>query len=738
MTQELQIKGPVDGYYRTDGKGNWCIIHRDDDKGKTPAHPWQDGKDGAFLDSFGGADACHSFSAALSDWAGYLDFDDPKTAQCAAMAIKNTQVNNRQLMMGIAKTTHGGAHIRFCNRKGSRTGELIVTKPYGPHTLLACGLVGEIKVGAKLNAKGDEVVVNQSQTLKCLDAYRDLIYPINAGGEYPALANWDELPVWLQPIGRAQDAWDIVGLKAGKGRHDALIKLASRCSHAHMRKEDIKLSLQVANERVFGEPLPADEMSGIYDFVDGLVPGEAEFLDAKGNVDLLALSDHLRNSLDIVKIGGVLHVPDEYGIYGRNTLPVRRRARELAHVLPNQRDVIEKDLADIAPEKTKSDYRYIAFANGVLDIKTMEFREDWARELVLTNMIPHDYVPDAPAVEAVDNLLDAFAMDPATGEVDKGMVDGLGQVLGSCLYDIPTAGQGIYLVGPGGSGKSSYEGMVRWLVGDDNVCARSMDELTGDFILQELYNRKVLIADDISDEHVKGKGESVYKSLIGGAVKDASVKFSNQSLRFHSYATPIFSCNNMPTFADKNDSITRRVVIFPFVNRFRPGMTGYKADILEDIKGDEQAAQYLIRLAVEGLQRLISNGNYIVTDSVRMEAAMNEWLDDQQPLNSWYQCMDGDPDGVPVAVVVADANKYLASLGKREVSAKALNRYLRTKGYTTRMINTPKRLYVWDGIETGYGKACVVYVKEDSQDGEPGLAVPTHSPGDDEVDIDFG
>ena len=109
----------------------------------------------------------------------------------------------------------------------------------------------------------------------------------------------------------------------------------------------------------------------------------------------------------------------------------------------------------------------LAFRNGVLDRKTLEFSEN-SKENWLLSHIPHDYIDEKQQTPNFDNWLDW---------VSDGKQDKRNAIL-AAFYMILTNRYNwqMYLevTGHGGSGKSVFAKLAKMLVGEQNICAASL------------------------------------------------------------------------------------------------------------------------------------------------------------------------------------------------------------------------------------------------------------------------
>lgn len=706
-----KITGTVDGYYR--GYVEMA--------GKTPMHAFREGEDSdGYVQPAELVSDLPGWGGVLSRWAGFVDFDDPESAK---IAIKMVQDAGLDLPIRL---TGKGCHIGFRNTRTGRDGEMIVTRSQ-TRVMLACGLIADVKIGP-----------NTPEPLVIDGAARDLVYPLE-NGEPVDLLDYDELPAWLMPVGEPANGWDLdaegkpgyrsklIGMTDGDGRYMSLCDLFRRLRQRRVSVDDCRTAVDMCNRYVFGAALSDSELEskGFWKYLERLCPrgrslqeekdGETArptWQDEKGRLaNLNLLGNYIRDESALVLIGNAVHSPDEYGIYRNKPKMIRRRALELqADITVQQRDNLEKHLLDACEDVERSDCRYIGFKNGILDIETGRFVEgmpDAARGLILTTLVPHEYHADAPAVEEVDRFLNAVSCG------DAGIKDAIEQMWGASLYDCTTGGEMFFCTGKGGTGKTTVERVTKEFLGRENVLGRSLKELSQPFVAYELLNKKAVIGDDISDDYLSGVEESNIKKFFGGFAFNADRKFRD-SIEIDNFATGIFSCNSMPTFADKDSgAIDRRVAIIPFDAQFAPGSEGYDPRIIDKLI-TEPALEYICRLAVDGLNRYITNGLRLEVESQRMDEVREAWLGEQQPLKGWWEDAQDYAAYRPVQKLLDDANAYLVSLGRMKITDKALTKFVKSKGYTPKQVHWRTATYEWQGAHIAYGdKAVTIYMPQD-------------------------
>lgn len=269
-------------------------------------------------------------------------------------------------------------------------------------------------------------------------------------------------------------------------------------------------------------------------------------------------------------------------------------------ILNNRKDAkgsYRKEVMDylhlMAPNKRQADPRFIRFKNGVLDIDTGQLVDNPCDYLLL-NEIPHNWNPKAKS-ELVDSTFYSIAQN------NEAVVANLWEMFGLALYRGHDVSRMILLQGSGANGKSTLLDMLRHMLGEDNCFSLSICDLGEKFQLVPAMGKLALIGDDISNDYVNGKACAVMKKFVTGDTVNDQYK-GGATFQFKPYATLIYSCNEIPKFADGTYGFERRIHPIPLSARFTPSDKGFDPRLGEKLK-NEVCLEYAIAKAVEALRR---------------------------------------------------------------------------------------------------------------------------------------
>ena len=520
-----------------------------------------------------------SYGGVLADNVVLIDVDDPDQSEILMKIVEHFQINCKVIQ------TSRGRHFLFVN-DGIETN--------GTGKKLACGLTADIKLGSK----------NTVQCLKINGLERFVEWDAEPPGQY------DKIPKWLFPVSTSIDF-----LNTETRNEDLFRYILVLQSQLHLDKDQIKQTLQIINDFILKTPLEQSELEVIMRdeafekpcFMEGRKFLHDEF------------SKWLKEEEHIKRINGQLCVYRD-GVYMPGYKEIEKA---IVKHIPDSRDTQRKEVIKYleiicADNEPMADPRFIAFKNGIYDIVTnsmLPFSPDY----VITNKIPHNYNP-----EAYSELCDTVLNKIACGDPEIRML--LEECIGACFYRSNTLGGGkaFILTGTGANGKSTYLEMIQNVLGEQNYSSLGIDELAGTFTTTTMSGKLANIGDDISDEFLSGKDVALFKKLITGNTIMSQEK--NQPVYFWKpYLKQLFSANSIPRMRDRSGGLAlmRRLIIIPFNAVFSKDDPDYDPYISFKLNTKE-VMEYLVKLGVQGLRRIIENNGFTSCEKVEKELAEYE------------------------------------------------------------------------------------------------------------------
>lgn len=528
------------------------------------------------------------FGGVLADDTILIDIDDSEQSEILMNIVEDLQLDCKVLC------TSRGKHFLFKNHTIARN---------RTHVQLAVGLTADIKVGSKLSY---EVIKIDGEERFCE-------WDIEESGKY------QEVPKWLFPV---KATAEFVDMDAGDGRNQALFNYILTLTANDFTVDETRECIRILNKFVLKEPLSDEELEVI--LRDEAFQKPVFFMGSTFLFDKFA--NYMINNHHIVKINGQLHIYKD-GIYQSDLNVIANVMRSyIPNIKKSQKTEVLDYMYDMAEERKASDANLIAFNNGIYDLVTGELKP-FSTDIVITNKIPWDYNPDA-YFELADKTLNKLACD------DAAIRALLEECIGYCFYRTNTFNKAFILTGDKSNGKSTFLKVLSEILGNKNITSLDLKNLGDRFSKASLYNKLANIGDDISDEFIQDA--SLFKKITDGG-RIQSEKKGQDPFEFNPFVKLIFSVNNMPRIKDKTGAVLRRLVIIPFNARFQETDEDFNPNIKNElIKKD--SIEYLIRLGIAGLKRVICKNTFTASKKVQKE--IDEYEDFNNPVKGFFRECD--------------------------------------------------------------------------------------------------
>jgi putative DNA primase/helicase len=170
-------------------------------------------------------------------------------------------------------------------------------------------------------------------------------------------------------------------------------------------------------------------------------------------------------------------------------------------------------------------------------------------------------------------------------------------LLPGCLYH-----KALFLVGPGQSGKSTILYVVETLLGDENTCHFSLEQLAGTFGLDSMRGKLVNTSAEV--DYMVRHRENLFKELVSGDPVTVNRKFKSP-ITLKPTAKLVFAANDLPAISDTTEGVPRRLIIIPcdHVVLARDVNPYLGNDLAREGSG-------ILNWALEGLRRLRTQGQF--------------------------------------------------------------------------------------------------------------------------------
>lgn len=559
-------------------------------------------KDKKCIEKFGKNAKLHTYEevADLPEYAGIIaadsiliDVDDMEQSEKLLRIVEDNELLCRVYQ------SRSGMHFLFKNS--------VVDKCYTKINL-ACGIVADIKSGFK----------NCYEVLKIDGVERTVLYDILDGEEY------QELPKFLYPV---KTKTEFLDMQAGEGRNQALFNYILTLQSNGFEIEEARQTLKIINDYVLSEPLEAAELETVMRdeaFQKPVFFNKTTFLFEK-------FAAYMRSQHHIIRVNNQLHLYKD-GIYisGQSEIEAEM-IRHIPNLNKAKRSEVLSYLDILIRDNTPvSSPDLIAFKNGIYNLQTGEL-QPFNPAYVIINKIPWNYNSNATS-SVVDTVLDNISCG------DSSIRQLLEEMVGYTMYRRNELGKAFILTGGGKNGKSTFLTMIKRMLGMENISALDMKKLGDRFSTVMLFNKLANIGDDISDDFLADPSE--FKKIVTGELIDAEQK-GQPKFQFEPYAKMMFSANSIPRIGKGRDSaaVLRRLVIIPFNATFDKTKADFNSYIIDSLSSPE-AMEYMIKLGIDGLKRVLTNQEF--TTSEKVQAEIDDFAITNNPVLGFFKENEAD------------------------------------------------------------------------------------------------
>lgn len=424
------------------------------------------------------------------------------------------------------------------------------------------------------------------------------------------------------------------------GRNNGLFKMGASMRSQGNDDHAVACAMRTYNEGL-PEPLPEAEVERTIQSVLTYEPGNSAVLKADGkpkpqwrgkNNKLLheVFADWLIESRHVKLLDGV---PAAYDgrVYDTGVQAVQKAMVETDRSIKKlERGEVMSYLMFSAPKESTAAPNYICFNNGLFDLDNGTL-SSFTPSVNVTNLIPHDYNPNADTSE-----VELFLYNLANGS--EATMQNLMELVGYCLYRSCEVRFVPILTGVGSNGKSTFINLMRFVLGDSNVSSLDLETIGQRFMASHLAGKLANLGDDINPEVRDKSVLSVFKKIATGDKVFTDVK-GMDGFEFRPYATLVFSCNGCPVFGESSDGLMQRIFPIPFDADFSASNPD-SANVpnMERVMRTEENAQAFIILGLKALKEMLKRGEptrnkaadkekqrvLTMSDSCRM------WLDEME------------------------------------------------------------------------------------------------------------
>lgn len=273
--------------------------------------------------------------------------------------------------------------------------------------------------------------------------------------------------------------------------------------------------------------------------------------------------------------------------------------------------------------------RYVCLDNGTLDLQTLDMVPHNPEHRLQTRLnIPWE--PEAECPRFLSFLDQVF--EPDADKAEK--IRFVQQWMGYLITPDVSQQKMVWLVGEGSNGKSVLLDVIRGLIGEQNISAVALSDLSNKFSRAHTAGKTLNICSDLP---VKAIADGYIKAMVAGEAIEAR-GFDQDARTFKTTVRLMASMNTMPQTKDLTDGYFRRIIVLTFNRQFRgdevnPNLIN---ELLEELPG-------ILRWAVDGLRDLRQETRFSIPPSAL--AAVQQYQEEVDPVRQFAeQCLRPSAD----------------------------------------------------------------------------------------------
>ena len=287
------------------------------------------------------------------------------------------------------------------------------------------------------------------------------------------------------------------------------------------------------------------------------------------------------------------------------------------------------------------------FSNGILDVKTGQLMAA-TPDLFVTAAAPYPYDTLARCPRWMQFLQEVFGEDEESIRL-------LREWFGYCLVRDRSHEKLMLLIGRTGSGKGTTMTALEAMLGSDQCASASFSSLAGDFGLQSLIGKSVVLVPDarLSRRSDVARALEVILTVSGFDTVDIGRKFL-PTLRCILPGRITIGTNEFPNLPDHTQALERRLLLLQFKTSFVDQMDIHLKECLQ------REAPGIANWALDGLRCLRETGKFTVPKSTAK--VRQEFMTYISPMAAFVEeCCEIDPRAYILANQFRDAWQAWAS-----------------------------------------------------------------------------
>lgn len=320
------------------------------------------------------------------------------------------------------------------------------------------------------------------------------------------------------------------------------------------------------------------------------------------------------------------------------------------------------------PTPERKDSIMINLLNGTFEISgSRQLLRQPKREDFIKYQLPFEYRLDAKC-PLFFQYLNRVLPDEDCRKV-------LSEYLGYVFVNNLKLEKALILYGSGANGKSVFFEIINAILGEENTCSYSLQNLTkyDSYQRAELSNKLLNYASEIN-----GKLEtSIFKQLVSGEPVEAR-QIYGKPFTMKDYGKLMFNCNELPKEVEQTNAFFRRFIIIPFIITIPEAEQD--PELAKKIISNELSGVF--NWILEGLQRLIVQKKF--TQSTLIREQVNAYRKESDSVAMFIEDENYKPsidEDMPLKSMYNEYRIYCNDNGYRACSLRTISDRLKMLGF---------------------------------------------------------
>jgi len=313
---------------------------------------------------------------------------------------------------------------------------------------------------------------------------------------------------------------------------------------------------------------------------------------------------------------------------------------------------------------------WIQFKDVIVDIEAGTTHRP-SPAYFLTNPVPWK-IGENEATPTLDRLFSEWILKE--GVQDASYIQTLYEIVAYCLLRWQPAQRIFALTGCGANGKSVFLDVLSAFLGEHNVCATNLQNIsTNQFATAQLHHKLLARIGEVTENDLKNT--SLLKSLSGDSIIRYEIK-GKMPFEDECYAKLIIGTNSLPTTPDHSVGWYRRWLIIDFPNQFP-----LKRKILSEIP--QQEYESLAKKCVAILPELLKTNEF--TNEGDIASRTEKYNQRSNPIAHFIQeeCIEDVNEQVLFSDFYDRLSQFLKRHNHRSFSKQAVGKAIKEAQYAS-------------------------------------------------------